>query len=239
MDNYRVLHGLPRDCQSYPFLAKIIELALPKFDQARDTLEDVQERDRIMFFPRSNIYALFTSGTDDSPVHMILKCKCHVCCEKHGTTNMAERQQHVHRIVDKPMIILLAILIYMGHASLIGHFATYHRISDTSLDSVTDTVRSKEETKKWQGLLAPHSIEIFCTLYNSVKNMFQPAEFLANSPTLHFMNTHRMPFIDETEHDRGSSGKVYKFNIHPDFLDEEIKRQDWYSAQRQVILVTS
>ena len=234
MDSYRILQGPPQDCQSYPFLKSIMDLALPKIDPELATLEDLQERDRVMFFPHKQIYALLNSDVDANPIRSILECKCKFCCEKHGTRNMTERVQHVHQIVEKPMIILLAILIYIGHAPLIGHFATYHRISDTSLDSVTDTVRSKEEIKKFRKLLAPRSIDMFCNLYNSAKNMFQPAEFRVNSPTMYYLNTHRMPFMDEIEHDRGSSGKVYKFNIHPDFLDEGFKDQEWSSLGRQV-----
>ena len=35
-------------------------------------------------------------------------------------------------------------------------------------------------------------------------------------------------FLLDEPHARGSSGKIRKFDIHPDYLDQNIKDAEWY-----------
>ena len=233
MDQYRVRYRHSDDCRASQFLPKILELALPARNLASSTLDDVQERDRLMFFPRNQLNKIFQRSTIHNPVLSILGCKCGVCKKAGGSSNSSERESQTKRILDEPLITLLAILIYIEHVQLIGHFAGYPRVSDRSLDTVLDVVKNRDEKHKWQKLLVD-GIEAFCNLFTSARDMFQPADFKLDSPTANFRNTDRMPFLDDQIHDHGSSGKVFKFNIHPDYLDEEIKQEEWYSAVRDV-----
>ncbi len=234
MDTYRVLHGASPDCSAQTFLPRILDIGQPAIDLEHPTVDTLQERDQVLFFPQKEIHELFRSKDDANPVDLILACKCKACRKSRGKGNLIERNLLAHKIAERPLTVLLAILIFIGQAHLIRHFASHDRIDDTSLDSVTEYIRSDENLEKWQKLLSLHGIEGFCKFYNSARNLFQPPTFSMGKPTAQYLNTQRMPFLDDQIHDRGSSGKVYRFNIHPDYLDEEIKKEDWYSSTQSV-----
>ena len=233
MDTYRVLHGPPLDCVAQSFLRRIHEVGQPPIDLKHSTLDELQDRDRVLFFPHKAIHELFRPKNDTNPVRSILECKCKRCRKDHGR-NLMERVPLADRIVERPLTVILAILIFIGHTHLIRLFASHNRINDNSLDSVTEYIRSEENAKELSSLLSLHGIEDFCKLYKSARNLFQPPTFSIGKPTEHYFSTQRMPFLNDQIHDRGSSGKVYKFNIHPDYLDEEIKNEDWYSSSNPV-----
>ena len=234
MDTYRVSHGPPRECVARSFLPDILGVGEPAVDLKNPLVDKLQERDQVLFFPNKAIHELFRPKHDTNPVKSILECKCERCRKGYGGRNLLERDPLVDRIVERPLTVLLAILIFIGHTHLIGHFASHDRIDDSSLDSVTEYIRDKENLEKWQKLLSLHGIEGFCRFYNSARNLFQPPTFSMGKPTAQYLSTQRMPFLNDEFHDRGSSGKVYKFNIHPDYLDEEIKKEDWYSSTNPV-----
>ena len=234
MDTYRVSHGPPPECIAHSFLPDILGLGQPSTDLKHPEVHKLQERDQVLFFPHKAIHELFRPKHDTNPVKKILECKCRRCRTGHGGRNLLERGPLVDRIVERPLTVLLAILIFIGHAHLIGHFASHDRIYDSSLDSVTEYIRGEENPGKWQKLLSLHGVDGFCKFYNSARNLFQPPMFSVGKPTAHFLPTQRMPFLDDQLHDRGSSGKVYKFNIHPDYLDDEIKKEDWYCSTEPV-----
>ena len=234
MDTYRVLNGPPRECFSQSLLPRILGVGQPAIDLKHPTLDILQEREQVLFFPHKAINELFRPKHDINPVNSILSCRCERCRKGLGGRNLIEQGPLADRIVERPLTILLAILIFIGHTHLIGHFASHDRIDDSSLDSVTEYIRSEENLEKWQKLLPLHGVEGFCKLYNSARNLFQPPTFSMDRPTAQYLSTQRMPFLDDQLHDRGSSGKVYKFNIHPDYLEEEIKKEDWYSSTNSV-----
>ena len=234
MDTYRVLHDPSRTCAAQAFLPKILDAGQPSIDLKHPTVDGLQARDQTLFFPHSAILELFKPKNDSNPVKSILECRCKRCRKGPGGRNLVEQGPLAVKIVERPLIVLLAILIFIGHTHLIGLFASHDRIDDSSLDSVTQYIRSEENHGKWQKLLALHGVEGFCKFYNSARNLFQLPTFSMGKPTALYLRTQRMPFLDDQLHERGSSGKVYKFNIHSDYLDEEIKHEDWYSSKNPV-----
>ena len=233
MDTYRILHGPPLNCVAQSFLPKIHDVGQPPIDLINSTVDELQERDRVLFFPHKAIHELFRPKDDTNPVRSILECTCKRCRKGHGR-NLLEMDPLANRIVERPLTVLLAILIFIGHPHLIRHFASHDRINDSSLDSVTEYIRNEKNVEKWSSFLSLHRIEEFCKFYNSARNLFQPPTFSMGKPTAQYLNTQRMPFLHDQIHDKGSSGKVYKFNIYPDYLDEEIKKEDWYSPTNPV-----
>ena len=233
MDTYRVTHALPPQCVAQSFLSRIIRVGQPAIDLKHPTVDNLQEREQVLFFPHKAIHELFRPNQSTNPVKLILECTC-TRCRGYGGRNVLERGPLADRIVERPLTVLLAILIFIGHTHLIRHFASHDRIDDSSLDSVTEYIRSEENSGKWQQLLSLHGVEGFCKFYNSARNLFQPPTFSMGRPTAHYLSTQRMPFLDDQIHDRGSSGKVFKFNIHPDYLDDEIKKENWYHSTNPV-----
>ncbi len=234
MDVYRVLHQQSHDCVAHCFLRKIFHAGQPAVDLDRPTVDILQKRDQALFFPYKAIQRIFTPRDDTNPVKSMLACGCQSCKQGRKGSNLTERGPLADRIMERPMTVLLAILIFIGHAYLIRHFASHDRIGDNSLDSVTEYVKSKENHEKWQKLLLRHGIDGFCNFYNSARNLFEPPTFTMGEPTAEYLNVQRMPFLDEKLHTRGSSGKVFKFNIHPDYLDEAIKVESWYTSANHV-----
>ena len=228
MDMYRGLHELPSDCVAQSFLPKIFDLGQPPIDLKECTVDELQERDRVLFFPHKAIHELFRPKDNTNPIRSILECTCKRC-GKGGGRNMTEWRPLADKIIEGPLTVLLAILIFIGHAHLIRHFASHDRNNDDSLDSVIEFIRNEKNAEKWT-----HGTEEFCKIYNLARNLFQPPTFSMGEPTARYLSTQRMPFLDDQIHDKGSSGKVYKFNIHPDYLDEEIKKEDWYSSTNPV-----
>ena len=237
MDTYRLLHETPPNCATRKYLREILDKRQPPIDGgSRTTVDRMQEIDRISFFPSSAMNKIFQPEGGQNPVRSILECSCELCRKVRG--NKIERELLTKRIVDKPLTVLLAILIYIGYSHLISLLAPHDRITDNSLDSVAEFIKTKEEDGKWQKLLKPHGIKDFCEFFKSARDLFQPPRFIVGGPTTVCNPTERMPYLDDQVHVKGSSGKVWKFNIHEDYVDENIKSEKWYFRRTKVSIST-
>lgn len=228
MDAYRALHGPDPDCTTWPFLAKIYEVGQPPIDFSKPSVDQLQERDQLLFFPQGAVRDIFRPHNDTHPVREILECPCNKC-KRGGSRNQAELEALTPKIEQKSTI-LLAVLIYIGHGYLIRHFGSSDRIRDGSFDSVTSYLTRDENLAKSKAILHSEDIEAFCKLYDSAVNLFQPPKFSMEGPTTPYETAYRMPFTKDLPHAHGASGKVHKFNIHEDYLDQKIKDADWYST---------
>lgn len=161
----------------------------------------------------------------------ILECPCKTC-KRGGDRNSAELEALATEIEQKSTIIL-AVLIYIGHGYLIGHFGSRDRIKDGSPDSVTSYLTSDKNLVKSIQILGEDDVGAFCKLYDSAVNLFKPPEFSIGGPTKPYDSAYRMPFTEDLFHARGASGKVHKFNIHEDYLHQDIKDADWYCTGNQ------
>lgn len=226
MDIHHLIRRPCPDCETLHFLDLIGGTALPPIGLGRIDLHQIAKRESIKFFPQRAIREIFSLQDGKNPVEKILKCRCKTCSRVKAPSN-AELKAIARKIMQEG-ITLLAIFIYIGHGYLIRYFGPIDRVSDNSLDSVTEHLRREENLEKCRKLLEPMEIDSFCAFYNSARDIFQPPKFEIGGPTQPFGDSYRMPFLDDEAHAKGGSGEVRKFNIHEDYLDEGIQSADWY-----------
>ena len=231
MDHYRALNGPDLACKTWHFLGQILQAGEPPIKPESYSVHQLQARDLILFFPESAIIRILKDGRN--PVQTILSCTCRTCIT--GQLPLSTELDHLaERILTKPCLILLAILIYIGHGHLIKLLALEDRVSDQSLDTVTTYFRN-EENLEARRLLASGDVEAFCRIYDSAKDLFQPPKIVLGGPTIRYGSTFRMPFLKDQHHAQGSSGEVRRFNVHEDYLDRSIQKEEWYRSARSEV----
>ena len=235
MDAYRAVYGPPAGCITWPYLREILQVAQPRINLEKASVDRLQEREQLLFFPQGAVREIFRSKNEGEPVKEILGCRCDRCRRCKSPKN-SELEEVASRIL-KESTILLAILIYVGHGYLIRQFGSNDRIKDASPDAVTTVLKARDNIERSQRILRVDDeagVETFCQLYHSARNLFLPPTFCLGGPTTRLGDTYRMPFLEDLPHAHGQSGKVRKFNIHEDYLDQQIKDEDWYNSRTQV-----
>lgn len=76
---------------------------------------------------------------------------------------------------------------------------------------------------------------LFCRIYDSAKDLFQPPTLFLGGPTRRYGLTSRMPFLKDLRHAEGSSGEVRKFSVHEDYLDQQIRDAEWYRLAKSEV----
>lgn len=210
MEVYRAFVGPFPGCSSYNALCDIYRTAQPPLpdDPAQSSLDILLARDSKMFFPRSAIKKIL----DKPRIREILNCSCDRC--KIGRESGKVRFDTLVEWVSNNGQIVLAVLIYLGHTWLIKSLGEKaDKISDDNLDAVFSIIANRQPA----GLPKAFKESYQCALY-----LFQPPRFTLGSPTLVCDDRQRFPYLNEEFVARGSFAEVYKFEIHPDYLDKDL-----------------
>ncbi|KAI9744084.1 MAG: hypothetical protein M1818_002236 [Claussenomyces sp. TS43310] len=208
MEIYRTFIGPFPDCRSYDALREIYRTALPAIqpvDPAECTLDTLKKRDDKMFFPQETLKNLLNAAR----IRLILDCKC-VKCEPHRESNLSQFEELVDW-VSRRAPILLAILIYIGHPWMIKSL-TKSSCTDQNLGDVTAGHRHLNGAS-----------EIFKDAYRKAYDLFRPAVFIMGAPAFAYEDYERFPYMRDEFHAKGSFGEVWKFEIHPDYIDESLR----------------
>jgi hypothetical protein len=198
-------------------------------DIERCDIDALEERQSIMFFPRTAIKDILSKAR----IEKILKCEC-ASCEQGRESSPPKFDSLVTWVMDHGKI-LLAILIYMGHTWLMKSFGgKVDRISDDNLDAVLTVISERRPVG-----LSPS----FKKSYRAALRLFQPRTFTMGSPTFSYTPQDRFPYLHTKSIAKGSFGEVFSFEIHPDYIDKEVlekyTQSDWSQATTKVsILLT-
>jgi len=244
MELYRQIYGPHQSCHSLEFLAQILRKGIPDVNTAYPRIDDLQKRERIVFYPSSRMRELFAN---EATVTKILECRCATCI-RHLRFSRTDLDEMVKSVLDKrkPKVILLAVLVYLGRSYMIKVLSRFVGLDDTELRSLR---RSTLAESTWAELLDTEAkagslsregsrvLDCFLENYESVVNLFSLPEFSTRSAwTCEYSSGQRFPFIDEEAHREGSFGEVRRFNIHSDYLDIEDKysKNLWYTSETKV-----
>jgi hypothetical protein len=210
MEIYRINEGPFPGCPSYDALRDIYRTAQPPLP-AQSPLDVLKERDSKMFFPRAAIKRIL----DKHRISKILDCSCKRC-EIGRESNLPKFDALVNWVSQHGRIVL-AILIYLGQTWLIKYLGgKADRVSDDNLDAVLGIFANQQP---------PGLPKHFMQSYQSALYLFQPPRFMLDSPNLIYDKHQRFPYLNEEFVAQGSFGKVYKFEIHPDYLDQQMAKK--------------
>ena len=222
MDPYRESHA-SRGCEGLKHLRGILEAGQPPVDVNEASIQELQDREKIVFYP-ADVKDILKKAVRD-----ILYCRCDRCKVARGTTG-TETDIRVEATL-KHCTLLLAILIYLARPDLI-HIFVRREVTDTTLLSVPTVLEDKEAN--FQTLFSPQTVRSFCDKFRQALTLFQPVSFALNQPSREYQRERRFPFLNDEFHASGSFGEVWKFDIHPDFLSTEIKQTEWYRDHGKV-----
>jgi hypothetical protein len=222
MELYRIDEGPFPGCPSYEALRDIYRTAQPPLPP-QSPLDILKERDSKMFFPRAAIKQILNKPR----ISKILECKCKRC-EIGRESDLLQFDALVDWVSQRGRIVL-AILIYLGQTWLIKYVGgKADRVSDDNLEAVLGIFANQQQPRG----LPKHFIQS----YQSALYLFQPPTFMLGSPKLIYDKHRRFPYLNEEFVAEGSFGKVYKFEIHPDYLDQQMatKYTGWSAANPSV-----
>ena len=188
------------------------------------SIQQLQDREKIIFYPNDARDVLTLAAVRD-----ILYCSCDRCKAARNTTG-TENNVRVE-VISKNCTLLLAILIYLARSDLI-HIFVRRGLTDATLLRVPYVLEDKDAN--FQTLFSPQSVKSFCDKFTQARSLFQPVSFALNEPSREYERGDRFPFLYDEYHASGSFGEVRRFDIHPDFLSEEIKKAQWYRNQGKV-----
>ena len=212
MEIYRTIHGPFPDCASYGPLLAIYRTALPALPVTEEledvSVDDLRERDSKMFFPRT----LICNILEENVVQQVLDCTC-LRCNNRREKNSSEFVILV-RYVSNRARILLAILIYLGHASWISLFKN-GGYGDDNLDGFLIYISNHPP---------PGLLPGFAKTFQSALDLFRPPIFTMGTPKFNYSEHQRFPYINDELCGVGSSGTVRRFEIHDDYLDESLRK---------------
>jgi hypothetical protein len=214
MEIYRTLNGPFPGCPSYTVLQKMYEIALPKLrdgdvdvdDIAHASLKVLNERDSKMFFPEGAVKHILDEGT----IQEVLDCKGN-CCRHARENSLSDFPVLVTWVFNRARI-LLAVLIYLGRKPWINTFRG-RSIGDANLDRVISFINTERPPGLPPG---------FVKSYEEALDLFRPPTFVMGEPKFTYGDNQRFPYIEDEECGEGSFGKVRRFEIHPDYLDESL-----------------
>jgi len=210
MDIYRTFHGPFPGCASYEPLLAIYRTALPALPDTQEledaSVEKLQERDSKMFFSRTEIRKVL----EENVVRDVLSCGCNRCNDR-LERNISEYEVLVRYVFNRARI-LLAILIYLGHASWTNVF-TNGGYGDENLDGLLSYIQNHSPAGLSPG---------FARTFQSALNLFRPPIFAMGTPRFNYDEHQRFPYINDELCGVGSSGTVRRFEIHDDYLDKSL-----------------
>ena len=214
MEIYRTLNGPFPGCPSHTVLQKIYQIALPKLRDGDGDVEDIahaslkvlNERDPKMFFPEGAVKHILDEGT----IWEVLDCKGD-CCRHARENSLSDFPVLVTWVFNRARI-LLAVLIYLGHKTWINTFRE-RGIGDAHLDKVTNFITTERPLGLSPG---------FAKSYEKALDLFRPPTFVMGEPKFTYDDNQRFPYIEDEQCGEGSFGKVRRFEIHPDYLDESL-----------------
>ena len=224
MDHYRMINGPPPNCKSLIYLPRIFEYALPKANVNEDSFQALQAREGVEFYPKN-----VTDVIQHEDGKIILSCPCERCTVSRKTSKI-ENDTRISKLFDanEPSKLLLIILIYLARADLI-HILMKKGVTDKTLGRVPSAL--EDYATSLESLFNPpkqQTVIQFCNKFNEVSYLFQPVNFQLDKQFIEYSKAHRFPFLDEQDHASGSSAKVRKLNILPDYLAQDIIEADWY-----------
>ena len=248
MDYYRHIHGPFPDCVSHNYLMQILAIGEPPVARSPLRIKDILHRQESLFFPKAEVWRVLENK---EVLEQILRCRCEQC-EKYLVMSKTESKEIAQSILsqDHPKVVLLAILIYLGRVFLIRYLAQGDSVHDAALtidreilcaDDFPD-LSGKGKQANRAASRSSEDQEWFLEDYHLARMLFDPPAFRTKDKwTLSYPKDCRFPFVDDQKHGEGSFGEVYKFNIHPNYLDidPECAKRDWYQNQTGVTISKS
>ena len=243
MDYYRHKHGPFSDCVSHEYLMRILAIGEPRVVKHPLRIKDILDRQDSVFFPKDEVRKVLGSK---KVLESILRCRCNQCGEYLKMT-LSESKEIALSILsqDRPKVVLLAILVYLGRTFLIRYLAQQDSIHDDALaidremlsaDDFPDLTGLGDQARPSPSQLSEQQ-DWFLDNYHLARMLFDPPAFRTRDKwTFNYPKDCRFPFLDDQKHGAGSFGEVYKFNIHQDYLhvDPECAKKDWYRSKREV-----
>ena len=245
MEYYRHLHGPFPTCKSHESLVQLLAVGEPRPNGSNLRINEILHRQQYVFYPKDEVRRVLG---EEEVVKKIVGCRCDTCKNYLRMTG-GEFKEVTNAILsqERPKIILLAILIYIGRSYLIRFFAMKNSVHDSALalekqllstEGCPPLLKAGIEKSPNPTDQAGDEQEWFLNNYYMAKNLFDPPVFSTSDDwTLSYHDDCRFPFLDDKKHGEGSFGKVYKFNIHPNYLhvDPESKKKDWYRRRKNQV----
>ena len=241
MHHYRQTYGPFSGCSSYQYLSKLLSIRQPEITLR---IKDIQSNQETVFFPRSRVREIL--GKKDA-IDDILQCRC-PRCKKHLVSTSGDAEEISQSILSRnhPKVLLLAILIYLGYSYLIKFLALQAEIHDSAL-SIEERLLERDDFPDLMpiGSAAINSAmrrraeaKLFLDNYRQVRMFFDLPVFNTSERwTQRWDDDYRFPFLDDQKHGEGAFGQVFKFNIHPEYLndiDANYARKDWWLTKNKV-----
>ncbi|KAK6532038.1 hypothetical protein TWF694_003201 [Orbilia ellipsospora] len=201
------------DCQSYQYLAKILDVEQPKFKTPSEKLQNLDK----LFYPLSDVKEVFMR---DGVLRNIVGCtRCGGCRSfvvPGMVGNLLEEDSVIKSVMDpqRPRFILLAILLCMGQTYLIRHL-NGDRFSDITLDNISNGMvlpRANLQRLLPQSL----SVEDFLDRFQMLRRRFDLKTFdqFSKGRRLEFDEEDILPFHKDEPYSSSSYGIVRKFEIY-------------------------
>ena len=245
MEYYRHLHGPSPNCISYEYLVQLLAIGEPRPNGSDLLINEILHRQEDVFYPKDEVRRVL--GEEDV-IKKILGCRCDLC-KSYLKMTAGEFQEVINAILsqERPKIVFLAILIYIGRSYLIRFFAMKNSVHDSALalekqllstEGCPPLLKAGIEKRQVPTHQGEEEQDWFLNNYYMAKNLFDAPVFSTSDDwTLSYHDDRRFPFLDDKEHGEGSFGKVYKFNIHPSYLyvDDESKKKNWYRRRKKQV----
>lgn len=205
MELYRVL-STPLDqslCFCDRYIKELYRIAcpeLPSGDEVLD-LEKLTESEAKIFFPREAVRDFITQ----SLIKDITECPCSRC--EPFVPRSGERTNLVKQVFDSPAgaSLIVANLIYLRETRRLYEISKSTDFAD-GIDSVTLTGHPTFEKN-----------------FSRTKALFKPPTLKLGHTESRYEPGTRLPFINEQYCDEGSFGVVTSFEIHPDYINGEVR----------------
>jgi hypothetical protein len=243
MELYWQIHGPHPSCKSYEILQKILAAGKPAVNLDSPRITELVRREQTVFYPRGDIEKLLGNK---SIVTSILRCVCESCSKRLRMSDV-DRDEITNAVLnpERPKILLLAVLVYIGYAFMIKQLSRLDGIHDSALALTSQRL----DENSWAEILdtslvhgkidAKGAEKRDCLLenYSFAADLFNAPIFSTSKLWTEIHSRHRrFPFLDDQHHGFGSFGEVRKFNIHPDYLEtnENIAATEWYREAKKV-----
>jgi hypothetical protein len=245
MDLYR--QNIDRGCHSHSYWQRLRRVARPTVDPTR--IKELYKRENVLFYAKKDVYGILG---EEAALDDILRCR-ESCCKQHLMMADTEPKMIKDSVLNKnkPKVILLAILIYLGKSYMIWRLSKHDKLHDSALDALHGMASESDSTwiEMWADLLkrpteggklskkCREEIDTFLENYRFVTNLFDlPVFSTQNSWDMGYSEDRRLPFLDDELHCEGTDTDIHKFNIHEDYLDVDPKyaQKEWYLADSKV-----
>ena len=208
MELYRVLSTpLPQsDCFCDRYLKELYKRACPELPSSPEDLdlERLAEAEAKIFFPSKAVYN-FIIGTQEL-LENITKCRCSSCTSH--MPNSGQRKDLLKQCRDCPenASLIVANLIYLRETRMLYEISTSIDFREQGIGEVR---------------LTEHPV--FEKNFSRTKALFKPPTLRLGHTENRYEPGTRFPYINEKNCGGGSFGVVTKFEIHEDYIDEQVK----------------